>query len=154
MSASSYSLSISRTFAHPVELVFDVFTDLTRIHLWNPTMLKVTSATRMHKGLVYTTETVAGGELSRSRIEVADFVPEREIRIINTSGVVRYEALVGFTPVAKNETRITCQMLFSLPGGILKEAQAVAEEIAKARIESNWDILDKLLSELSTDRER
>jgi uncharacterized protein YndB with AHSA1/START domain len=147
MPTSAYSLSFSGDFAHPAEAVFELFTDLTKIHLWNVGMLAVTDAPRMHKGLVYTASSINAGQLSRSRVEITDYELNRKIEMTNNTGVITYRALTLFEPTTPGHSRITCRMKFSLSAGLLDEARPVIEAMAEARIRGNWQMLNSVLTQ-------
>ncbi len=145
MASSAYSLSFFDDFPCAVEPLFDLMTDLTRFHLWNTNTLAITEAPRMHKGLAYTAQTVTAGQLSKSRVQVTDLIPNQEIHLTNNAGAVSYDALLLFEPTGHDRTRVTCKMRFTLSSGLIDAARPVIETMAETRIRSNWQILRALL---------
>jgi hypothetical protein len=146
MAVPRYSLSFSDDFPYAAAAVFDLFTDLTRMHLWSLGMLAVTGVPRMYKGLVYTSTSVTAGQMSRSRIEVTEFIQDHEVQLTNNAGVITYYMLVLFEPLTSTRCRVTCKMQFSLSAGLLDEARPVIESMAEARVRGNWEMLKSMLA--------
>ncbi len=146
MQDQDYHLKFYEDFQFPPDVVYRNIIDLENIHVWNAGMMAVEGPSVMKEGLIYTAKSVSTGQMSISTMTVTKLVPNKQIDLQNDSGLIVYNASICLEPLNGDSTRVWCAMDFSLASNVLEDARSVVEEMAKARILGNWEVLKQFIA--------
>lgn len=141
-----FSISISTLFNIPVERVFQALTFLDEYPLWNSGVIRVSKSGYLVENMLIEMESVVGGEVVVSNLEIVSMVANKSIEIVNNSGVVSYRLMYQLLSHSPDVTELVCVLQFTFKKFSMDIARPAIEAMAENRIRSNLESLKILLN--------
>jgi uncharacterized membrane protein len=142
----SYVATIPVEFPCPAAQVYEAMCDLSNLPLWSSGITSVSHSGRMVEGLHYeAANTLPGGRINVSEIEVKRLVPNQAIELVNYAGLVAYQATYRFRPIDEGHCEVTCYFKFEFRNYVLKLARPAIEGMAEARIRGDLESLRAII---------
>jgi carbon monoxide dehydrogenase subunit G len=122
------------------EQVFTYLSDLKYHYLWNPQIREVKPVVKLKKGMTYTTNNVVLGMKLNANNKVVKFIKNREIELINETGLVHY--CVNYLVVPKGKwTQVVCTTAVSVDANYFSFAKPVLKLLAQRELQTDMQAL-------------
>jgi carbon monoxide dehydrogenase subunit G len=121
-------------------VVFEYLTDLKRHPLWNPHLRSISMDSRLRLGSSYQTTSQFLGRTVKGNNTITRLVPEQELEIQNSSGMLRY--IVSYQLEEEgSETRLICSVDVEADSMVFAFAVPVLETLARRELQADIQML-------------
>jgi hypothetical protein len=114
--------------------VFKYLTDLKYHYLWNPQLQSIEPITKLKEGSTYKTTSVVLGVRINAKNEVTKFVKDKELELINNTGMVKYRASFKLSP-KPHKTEVACSIVVSSDSHAYAFATPVLKLLARRELQ-------------------